>query len=89
VGTAEGVKEQSKTFAKWVGIPANVAVLTQAVSSQAESGILFSFDADFYRRVKARDPIRTLAGRWKGRAFTPALILFIVLPESEDKTDPG
>src|SRR6202021_3123753 len=22
-------------------------------------------------------------------AFTPALILFIVLPESEDKTDPG
>jgi hypothetical protein len=66
VGTAEGVKEQSKTFAKWVGIPANVAVLTQAVSSQAESGILFSFDADFYRRVKARDPIEPWQGVGRG-----------------------
>jgi hypothetical protein len=25
----------------------------------------------------------------KGRTFTPALILFIALPEGDDKTDPG
>jgi hypothetical protein len=48
---------------KWVSIQANVAVLTQAVPLQAESGILFSFDTDFYRRVKAARSDRTLAGR--------------------------
>jgi len=58
------------------------------VRSQVESSIISSFDTDFYRRVKARYPIEP----WRGvqeRAFTPALILFIALPEAEDKTDPG
>jgi hypothetical protein len=59
------------------------------VRSQAESSILFSFDTDFYRRVKARDPIEPWQDVERARAFTPALILFIALPEGEDKTDPG
>jgi hypothetical protein len=38
--------------------------------------------------VKARDPIEP----WQGVErvpFTPALILFIALPEDDDKFDPG
>jgi hypothetical protein len=30
-----------------------------------------------------------LAGDGQRRAFTPAVILFIALPEAEDKFDPG
>ena len=50
--------------------------------------ILFSFETDFTGRVKAGPQIET----WQGRsvaAFTPAVILFIALPEAEDKTAPG
>jgi hypothetical protein len=53
-----------------------------------ESSILFSFETDFTGRVKAG--LRSKL--WQGRsaaAFTPAVILFIALPEAEDKTDPG
>jgi hypothetical protein len=39
--------------------------------------------------VKARQQIETLAGNGQRRAFTPAVILFITLPEAEDKTPPG
>jgi hypothetical protein len=39
--------------------------------------------------VKARQQIETLAGNGQRRAFTPAVILFIALPETEDKTPPG
>jgi len=39
--------------------------------------------------VKARIRIEPWQGVEKGRASTPALILFIALPESEDKSDPG
>jgi hypothetical protein len=39
--------------------------------------------------VKARQQIETLAGNGQRRAFTPAVILFIALPEAEDKTPPG
>jgi hypothetical protein len=55
----------------------------------AESSILFSFDADFAGRVKARPADRDFAGDGHRRAFTPAVILFIALPEAEDKTAPG
>jgi hypothetical protein len=48
----------------------------------------FRSTLDFYRRVKARDRIEPWQGV-QGRAFTPALILFIALPEGENKTDPG
>jgi hypothetical protein len=38
--------------------------------------------------VKARQQIETLAGNGQRRAFTPAVILFIALPEGEGKTPP-
>jgi hypothetical protein len=39
--------------------------------------------------VKARQQIETFAGNGQRRAFTPAVILFIALPEVEDNTLPG
>jgi hypothetical protein len=53
-----------------------------------KSYILFSFETDFTGRVKAGPQIET----WQGRsvaAFTPAVIIFIALPETENKTEPG
>jgi hypothetical protein len=53
-----------------------------------ESSILLSFETDFTGRVKAGPQIET----WQGRsvaAFTPAVILFIALPEAEDNIEPG
>jgi hypothetical protein len=38
--------------------------------------------------VKARQQIETLAGDGQRRAFTPALIVFIALPEAKDNIDP-
>jgi len=49
---------------------------------------LFSFETDFTGRVKAGPQIETWQGR-SAAAFTPAVILFIALPEAEDKADPG
>ena len=46
-------------------------------------------NAEFAARVKARPADRNLAGDGQRRAFTPAVILFIALPEAEDKVDPG
>jgi hypothetical protein len=53
-----------------------------------ESGILFSFETDFTGRVKAGPQIETWQGR-SAAAFTPAVILFIALPEAEDNIEPG
>jgi hypothetical protein len=53
-----------------------------------ESSILFSFETDFAGRVKAGPQIETWQGR-SAAAFTPAVILFIALPEAEDKIEPG
>jgi hypothetical protein len=53
-----------------------------------ESSILFSFETDFTGRVKAGPQIETWQRR-SAAAFTPAVILFIALPNAEDKTDPG
>ena len=39
--------------------------------------------------MKARQQIETLVGDGQRRAFTPALILFIALPEAKDNIDPG
>jgi hypothetical protein len=50
--------------------------------------ILSSFETDFTGRVKAGPQIET----WQGRsvaAFTPAVILFIALPEAEGNIEPG
>jgi hypothetical protein len=53
-----------------------------------KSSILFSFETDFTGRVKASPQIETWQRR-SAAAFTPAVILFIALPEAEDKFDPG
>jgi hypothetical protein len=53
-----------------------------------ESSILLSFEPDFTWRVKAG--LRSKL--WQGRsaaAFTPAVILFIAVPEVKDNIDPG
>jgi hypothetical protein len=39
--------------------------------------------------VKAQQQIEALAGDGQRRAFTPALILFIALPEAKDNIEPG
>jgi hypothetical protein len=39
--------------------------------------------------VKAGQQIDTLAGNGQRRAFTPAVIIFIALPEAKDNIDPG
>ncbi len=54
-----------------------------------ESSILFSFESDFVGRVKARPADRNLAGDGQRRAFTPAVILFIALPDTKDNIEPG
>jgi hypothetical protein len=55
----------------------------------AESRVLFSFESDFAGRVKARPADRNFAGNGQRRAFTPAVILFIALPETKDNIEPG
>jgi len=55
---------------------------------ETKSSILFSFETDFTGRVKAGPQIETWQRR-SAAAFTPAVILFIALPNAEDKTDPG
>jgi hypothetical protein len=53
-----------------------------------QSGFPFSFDNEYSRRVKAGR--RSNPGREnQRRAFTPAVILFIALPEEKDNIDPG
>jgi len=59
-----------------------------ACGDNPESSILFSFETDFTGRVKANTQIETWQRR-SAAAFTPAVILFIALPEAEDKFDPG
>ena len=49
---------------------------------------LFSFETDFTGRVKAEPQIETWQRR-SAAAFTPAVILFIALPEAKDNIDPG
>ena len=48
----------------------------------------FSFETDFTGRVKAEPEIETWQRR-SAAAFTPAVILFIALPEAKDNIDPG
>ena len=67
-------------------LPANV--LNEGSCPAMESSILFSFETDFTGRVKAGPQIETWQGR-SAAAFTPAVILFIALPEAKDNIDPG
>jgi len=61
----------------------------RASPSSPENSILFSSETDFAGRVKARPADRNFAGDGRRRAFTPAVILVIALPEAKDKLDPG
>jgi hypothetical protein len=49
----------------------------------------FRLNADFAGRVKARPADRNLAGDGQRRAFTPAVIVFIALPDTKDNVEPG
>jgi len=60
----------------------------EASRASSESSMLFSSETDFAGRVKARPADRNFAGDGR-RAFTPAVILVIALPEAKDKLDPG
>jgi hypothetical protein len=62
--------------------------LRKGVPWWSESSYSFFFDTDCTRRVKASHPIE-LAGTVSGGGLTPAVILFIALPEARDNTDPG
>jgi hypothetical protein len=53
-----------------------------------QSCILFSFETDLTGRVKAGPQIEIWQGR-SAAAFTPAVIIFIALPEPKDNIDPG
>jgi len=39
--------------------------------------------------VKGRQQIESFPGESQRRAFTPAVILFIALPETQDNPEPG
>ena len=49
--------------------------------------ILFSFESDDTGRVKA--PQQIFQASVSGRALTPAVILFIALPDTQDNDEPG
>jgi hypothetical protein len=51
--------------------------------------VFFSSETDFAARVKARPADQNFTGDDPQRAFTPAVILVIALPEEKDKLDPG
>ena len=54
-----------------------------------EVSILFSFELNVYREGEGPSRIATFARTGQRQAFTPAVILFIALTESENKLDPG
>jgi hypothetical protein len=68
-------------------IPANVPGL-KGWRYPSEGCILFSFDIERDRKVKG--PAADQPGiKIHCLALTPAMILFIALPSSEEKIDPG
>jgi hypothetical protein len=50
---------------------------------------LFSFETDLAGRGRPGQQIENLAENGHRRAFTPAVILFIALPEAKDNVEPG
>jgi hypothetical protein len=60
------------------------------ITDQRSKGcILFSFEIENERRVKAWPPAVSWPEAPARQAFTPAVILFIALPAAGDKSDPG
>jgi hypothetical protein len=60
-----------------------------ALTARTQSAILVLFEASSTGRVKARQRIGTFAGNGQRRTFTPAVIFFIALAETEGNPDPG
>jgi hypothetical protein len=56
---------------------------------QSEAVFFSSFESDYAGRVKARQQIESFPGERQRQAFTPAVILFIALPETQDNLEPG
>jgi hypothetical protein len=54
-----------------------------------ERSILFSFELTLPEGEGPASRSKLLAENGQRRAFTPAVILFIALPEAEDNIDPG
>jgi len=67
-------------------LPANV--LSEGLATGDGRRYSFSFEIDFTGRVKAGPQIETWQGR-SAAAFTPAVIIFIALPEAKDNIGPG
>jgi hypothetical protein len=57
--------------------------------SALKQDILFLFELTVSEGEGPTSRSRALARDGQGRAFTPALIFFIALPETKDKLDPG
>ncbi|MGA2741746.1 MAG: hypothetical protein ABSG65_30450 [Bryobacteraceae bacterium] len=69
-------------------VPLYRAIRRRVAVNPPKAVFFFSFDNECTRRVKAGR--RSNLGRDNQlRAFTPAVILFIALPETENKIDPG
>src|SRR5206468_8369772 len=77
-----GRSPQAALYTKPVAAPFSSAGVARL------SGHKVSFETDFTGRVKAGPQIETWQGR-SAAAFTPAVILFIALPEAEDNIEPG
>jgi hypothetical protein len=58
-------------------------------SRRRKAVFLFSFETDLAGGRRPGQQIETLAENGHRRAFTPAVILFIALPEAKDNIEPG
>jgi hypothetical protein len=67
--------------------PANILIEGRTADGAEEYS--FSFEPDFAGRVKARSADRNFPRKRSPAGLHAAVILFIALPEAEDKTAPG
>jgi hypothetical protein len=67
----------------------NRPIVKQSLAVKGSKTLFFFVRTDFAGRVKARPADRDLAGDGQRRAFTPAVILFIALPDARDNIEPG
>jgi hypothetical protein len=76
-------------YSNWRDAVLNRPMFWRGSPRAGERCILLSFEFEFTGGWRPGRQIETLAGDGQRRAFTPALILFIALPEAKDNTDPG
>ena len=86
-----GIKQGRRTLSRrqWTKSGFKPAKVVRGGSQPIEKVYSFSFEADLVGRVKARPADRNFRRARSRRAFTPAVILFIALPEAKDNIDPG